>query len=182
LWGLGFPCDASAGTDRSGDRDAGPVLGDGAQRWADERHRRPGDGPLRADGRTGSGRRDPLSEWGEDGQDTARESLWIDFCFLLAYGAFLTLALAAVRDLARASGWRRLAAIGVVVVSFGRRRAAFDALEDVCLLLTLEGAGAAFSLLATIFAAGKFLLVAAAIAYLVAGLTWVLKRRPAART
>lgn len=42
-----------------------------------------------------------LSEWGDDGQDAARESLWIDFGFLIAYGAFLTLALAAVRDLAR---------------------------------------------------------------------------------
>jgi hypothetical protein len=40
-----------------------------------------------------------LAEWGEEGQDAARESLWIDFGFLLAYGAFLTLALTATRDL-----------------------------------------------------------------------------------
>ena len=45
-----------------------------------------------------------LAEWGEEGQDAARESLWIDFGFLLAYGTFLTLALAATRDLARESG------------------------------------------------------------------------------
>ena len=45
-----------------------------------------------------------LAEWGEDGQDAARESLWIDFGFLLAYGAFLTLALAATRDLAGERG------------------------------------------------------------------------------
>jgi hypothetical protein len=123
-----------------------------------------------------------LAEWGEEGQDAARESLWIDFGFLLAYGAFLTLALAAVRDLARARGWRRLTAIGVVVVSFGALGAAFDALEDVCLLLTLGGAGAAFPLLATFFAACKFLLLAVAIAYLVAGLaTLALKRGAAAR-
>jgi hypothetical protein len=52
-----------------------------------------------------------LSEWGEDGRDAARESLWIDFAFLLAYGTFLTLALAAMRDRARERGWRRLATI-----------------------------------------------------------------------
>jgi hypothetical protein len=117
-----------------------------------------------------------LAEWGEDGQDAARESLWIDFGFLLAYGTFLTLALAAVRDLSRARDWRRLAAIGGVAVSFGALCAAFDALENVCLLLTFEGAGAAFPLLATIFAACKFVLLAAAIAYLLAGLGMRLRR------
>jgi len=109
-----------------------------------------------------------LAEWGEEGQDAARESLWIDFGFLLAYGAFLTLA---------------LAAIGGVVVSFGALGAAFDALENVCLLLTLGGAGAAFPLLATIFAACKFVLLTTAIAYLLAGLGMRLgSRGPAART
>ncbi len=111
-----------------------------------------------------------LAEWGEDGQDAAREQLWIDFGFMLAYGTFLTLALAAVRDLARDRGWRRLAAIGGGVVFFGALGAGFDALENVCLLLTLNGSGAAFPLLATIFAACKFLLLTAAIAYLLAGL------------
>jgi hypothetical protein len=124
-----------------------------------------------------------LSEWGEKGQDAARESLWIDFGFLVAYGTFLTLALAAVRDLARERGWRRLAAIGRVVVSFGALVAAFDALENICLLLTLDGAGSAFPLLATIFAACKFILLAATIAYLFAGLAMrVRNRTPAART
>jgi hypothetical protein len=123
-----------------------------------------------------------LAEWGEDGQEAARESLWIDFGFLLAYGTFLTLALAAVRDLARRRSWRRLTAIGGVVVSFGALAAAFDALENVCLLLTLEGAGAAFPLLATIFTACKFVLLAAAIAYLLAGLgMWLRSRGPAAQ-
>jgi hypothetical protein len=118
-----------------------------------------------------------LSEWGEDGQDAARESLWIDFGFLLAYGTFLSLALAAVRDLARERGWRRLAAIGAVVVSFGALGAAFDALENICLLLTLAGAGATFPLLATIFATCKFILLTAAILYLLACLAMRLRNR-----
>lgn len=121
-----------------------------------------------------------LGEWGDDGQDAARESLWIDFGFLLAYGTFLTLALAATRDMARTRSWRRLAAIGAVIVSFGALAAGFDALENICLLLTLDGAGAAFPLLATIFASCKFVLLAIAIVYLLVGLaTRLLDRRPA---
>lgn len=118
-----------------------------------------------------------FSEWGADGQDAARESLWIDFGFMLAYGTFLTLALAAIRDLARERRWRRLVAIGAVAVSFGAVAAGFDALENVCLLLTLGGGGAAFPLLATIFAACKFAFLAAAIACLLAGLAMRLRYR-----
>lgn len=121
-----------------------------------------------------------LSEWGDEGQDAAREQLWIDFGFLLAYGTFLTLALAAIRDMAGRRGWRRLAAIGGVVVFFGALGAGFDALENICLLLTLDGAGAAFPLLATVFASCKFALLAAAIAYLLAGLAMRLRNAGAA--
>jgi len=109
-----------------------------------------------------------LAEWGEEGQDAARESLWIDFGFLLAYGTFLTLALLAARDLAGNRGWRRLAAVGGIVVPLGALVAAFDAVENVCLLLTLDGAGSAFPVLATIFASCKFALLAITIAYLLA--------------
>ena len=124
-----------------------------------------------------------LVEWGEEGQDAARESLWIDFGFLLAYGAFLTLALAAMRDLAGERGWRRLTALGGPIVWFGAVVAAFDAIENICLLLALNGAGAAFPVLATIFATCKFVLLAAAIAYLLAGLAMRLRSRdPATRT
>jgi hypothetical protein len=123
-----------------------------------------------------------LAEWGRDGQDAARESLRIDFGFLFAYGTFLTLALAAVRDIAKERDWRRLAAIGGIVVSFGALGAACDALENACLLLTLSAAGAAFPLLATLFAACKFILLTAAITYLIAGAgMWLLGRGRIAR-
>jgi hypothetical protein len=118
-----------------------------------------------------------MDEWGEEGRDAARESLWIDFGFLAAYGTFLTLALASVRDLARARGLRRLAAIGGVVAGFGAIGAGFDALENICLLLTLGDAGSAFPVLAAVFAYLKFLFIATAIAYVVVGLTGSLARR-----
>lgn len=126
----------------------------------------------------GQGRADEiLAEWGDEGQDAAREQLWIDFGFLIAYGTFLTLALGAVRDMARRANLGRLAGIGAVVVWFGALGAGFDALENVCLLLTLGGSGAAFPLLATIFATCKFALIVVAIAYLVVGLAMLTGKR-----
>jgi hypothetical protein len=120
-----------------------------------------------------------LSEWGNDGQDAAREQLLIDFAFLIAYGTFLVLAVAAVRDRLAGRGWRRLAAIGAFVVPFGAAAAAFDAAENVCLLAVLEDAGPSFPTLATTFAAAKFALLLAAIAYLVVGISLSLWARPA---
>lgn len=120
-----------------------------------------------------------MAEWGEDGKKAARESLWIDFGFLVAYGTFLTLALRAARDAAVKRSWHRLEAIGATAIWFGAICAGFDALENACLLLTLGGAGAAAPLLATIFAGLKFLFLAAAIAYLLVALAALLGRRSA---
>jgi len=110
-----------------------------------------------------------LSEWGDDGREAARDQLWIDYAFMLAYGIFLGLAGASVRDLCQDRGLRRLEAIGAVAIWLGPLAAGFDAIENACLLLTVGGAGAAFPLLATIFATCKFLLLAGAIGYLIAG-------------
>ncbi len=119
-----------------------------------------------------------LGEWGDDGQDAARLSLWIDYPYLLVYGAFLTLAVAAIRDLAVRRGWRRLAAAGAVLVFFPAAGAAFDALEDVGLLVALDGNGGdAAPLLAAICATAKFALLAAAIVYIAAGLVERVRRR-----
>lgn len=118
-----------------------------------------------------------MDEWGEEGQDAARQQLWIDFPFLLAYGTLLTLLLAATRDLALERGWRRLSSIGRFAITFGALSAGFDALENICLLITLDGGGAAFPVLATIFATIKFALLGAAILYLLAGLAMRLRPR-----
>lgn len=118
-----------------------------------------------------------LAEWGDDGRDAAREQLWIDYAFMLAYGIFLGLAAASVRDRCRDRGLRRLATIGAVAIWLGPLAAGFDAFENACLLLTVGGAGAAWPLLATIFATCKFVLLAGAIAYLLVGLATLLASR-----
>jgi hypothetical protein len=118
-----------------------------------------------------------LAEWGEDGRDAAREQLWIDYGFMLAYGTLLCLATASVRDRCRSRGLGRLAGAGGVAVWFGPAAAGFDALENACLLLTVARSGAAFPFFATLFAVCKFALLAAALAYLVAGIAGLLKAR-----
>lgn len=147
---------------------------------AEERMKDTGPGMVPFELTGGQDRADEiLDEWGEKGQDAARESLWIDFGFLIAYGTFLTLAAAATRDLARSRGWARMARIGALVTYFGALGAAFDAFENTCLLLTLEDSGEIFPFLATLFASCKFLLLAVAIVYLLAGLAMRLRDRGA---
>jgi hypothetical protein len=118
-----------------------------------------------------------LTEWGQDGRDAAREQLWIDYAFMLAYGTFLGLAAAAIHDLCRRRNLPRLAKIGTTATWLGPLAAAFDALENACLLLTVGGSGAPFPSLATIFASLKFALLVGAIAYLLVGGVGVLGTR-----
>ena len=65
-----------------------------------------------------------VAEWGPKGRSAAHLSLVLDYGYMLSYGLFFALAGFAVRDTARARGWRRLAAIGVVVPFFALAAAA----------------------------------------------------------
>ena len=112
-----------------------------------------------------------LADWGDEGEDAARLSLWLDFLYLIAYAAFLTLAVGGVRERARELGLTRIASVGAAVIAFPAAAAALDALEDVCLLIALDGGGGDTApLLAGVFASIKFALAAAAILYIVIGL------------
>ncbi|HEX8648518.1 MAG TPA: alpha/beta fold hydrolase [Thermoleophilaceae bacterium] len=92
-----------------------------------------------------------LTEWGDAGRDAARLSLWLDFLFLAAYGAFWALA-------ARPNRLWVLAPVA----------AGFDALENVALLVQLGGSGgSAWPVLAGIFATLKFLALAVVIGVVV---------------
>ena len=89
-----------------------------------------------------------MAEWGAAGQDAARLSLWLDFPYLVLYGAFLP-AVAALCDVA----------------------------EDVGLLLILDGRGGTrLPQIATAFALVKFAALAAVAAYLLTGLAGLARR------
>ena len=119
-----------------------------------------------------------LSEWGDDGTDAAKRSLWLDYAYILAYATFGVLAAAATRDLAERRGWRRMGAFGVAVVPFAAAAGAFDAIEDVGLLLVVNGHGGTLApALAKACASLKFLLLGITIVYLVAGLVLRLRHR-----
>lgn len=112
-----------------------------------------------------------LAEWGEEGQDAARLSLWLDFPFLVAYAGFLTLAVLAVRDAASARHRFGYARIGSPVATLPVVAAAFDAVENVNLLLVLDGdADTAAPAIAAAFATAKFAALALTVLYLLIGL------------
>lgn len=121
------------------------------------------------------------AEWGGHGEYLARLSLWIDFGFMASYGAFFALAGVAVREFAAARGLRRLAAIGVVAPACAVGAALFDFAENSLWLLVLGGhLGEPAPAIATACASLKFLLIAVAILYSLAGLlAWLRLRRRA---
>jgi hypothetical protein len=112
-----------------------------------------------------------VAEWGVKGRSAAHLSLVLDYGYMLSYGLFFALAGFAIRDTARARGWRRLSAAGVIVPFLAVAAAMFDASENVALLLTLAGRGGSFAPpFATVCSAIKFTLIGVAILYVLCGL------------
>jgi hypothetical protein len=120
-----------------------------------------------------------VAEWGAKGRSAAHLSLLLDYGYMLSYGLFFALAGFTVRDMARARGWQRLAAIGVVVPFFALVAASFDASENVALLLTLAGNGGSVAPpFAAVCSAIKLTLITVAIIYALCGLVlWLRARR-----
>ena len=119
-----------------------------------------------------------LADWGSEGIDAAKASLWIDYAYIVAYGTFLVLASLATREAALERGWRRMAVWGLAGAPFAAAAAAFDAIEDVGLLLAVNQRGGAMApRLAQICASLKFALLAVTIAYLLTGLVLRLRER-----
>ena len=118
-----------------------------------------------------------LADWGDRGTDAAKASLWIDYAYILAYGTFFVLASLATREMAERRGWSRMAALGVAVVPMGAAAAAFDAIEDVGLLIAVNQHGGALApRLGQVCAIAKFALSGGTIAYLIAGQVLRLRR------
>jgi hypothetical protein len=119
-----------------------------------------------------------VAEWGPKGRSAAHLSLLLDYGYMVSYGLFFALAGFAVRDTARARGWRRLAIVGVVVPFFALAAASFDASENVALLLTLAGNGGSFAPpFVAVCSAIKFTLITIAILYALCGLALWLRAR-----
>ena len=124
-----------------------------------------------------------LAHWGPEGRRIARLSLIVDYAYLLSYGAFFTLAGFATQDIARARDWLRLASAGAILPLFAAAAATFDAVENLFLLLILDGhGGASAPLIATICSSIKFTLIAIAIGYVLCGLAWRLHQTTAELT
>ncbi|MDQ5807998.1 MAG: hypothetical protein M3320_04915 [Actinomycetota bacterium] len=121
---------------------------------------------------TSGNARETLAEWGEAGRDDAKLSLWLDYLFLVAYGAFFSLAARALVD---ALGWRSWAFMATLPIV----AAVADAIENANLLLTIGQEGdQPFPLLAGIFATIKFLTLTPAQLFVLVGfVAWLLRRR-----
>lgn len=121
------------------------------------------------------------ADWDSVGQDAARVSLIVDYLFLFAYGAFLVLAAAATRDGAARRGRDRTARAGALAIPAAVATAAFDAIENAWLLITLEtSVGGLAPLAGGVFACLKFAALAFVLAYVLAGLALRLRPAPAA--
>ncbi len=119
-----------------------------------------------------------VAEWAAKGRSAAHLSLLLDYGYMLSYGLFFAFAGFAVRDMARAREWQRLAAIGVVVPFFALAAACFDASENVALLLMFAGHGGSFAPpFAAVCSAIKFTLISIAILYAVCGLALGVRAR-----
>lgn len=108
--------------------------------------------------------------WGEEARIWAGLSLGLDYLFMLLYAAaiFLALRLLATRLP------RRWAQPTLVVAWLAWVAAAMDAAENYCLIgLLLDPAAARCAWPAAIFATIKFMLIAVAMAWLVAG--WLMR-------
>ena len=100
-----------------------------------------------------------LERWGDVGRDAAKEQLYLDYPFLIAYGLFLFGACTAVANRAERSNRPRLARAGRVLARAGLAGAGFDALENAALLSVLaDHVGQPCPALATTCASIKFAL------------------------
>ena len=107
---------------------------------------------------------------GASGRHAARVGLIVDYAYMVSYGGFFLLAGLATRDLAIRQGWRRLVAVGRVVPFFAATAACFDAVENVFLLIALDGNGGNTApLIATVCSSIKWVLITLAIIYTVCG-------------
>jgi hypothetical protein len=112
---------------------------------------------------TSDNARETLEQWGQDGRDSARLSLWLDYGFLVAYGAFFALAVLALVEALDWHRWEFLATFPLIA-------AACDAIENAALLLTIgQNGDQPWPFVAGVFASIKFLLLTPAQLFVLGG-------------
>ncbi|HEX2084569.1 MAG TPA: hypothetical protein VHF89_02725 [Solirubrobacteraceae bacterium] len=122
---------------------------------------------------TSDNARDTLAEWGEEGRDSAKLSLWLDYAFLVAYAAFFALAVVALCE-ALGGGWRRFE----FLATFPLVGAVCDAIENAGLLMTIGQDGAQpWPLIGGVFAVIKFAFLTPAQLFVLVGfVAWLATR------
>ena len=124
--------------------------------------------------------REIVTGWGEEGRSAARESLILDYPYLVLYGLLFAGACAVVARRAERAGKPRLARLGTLLAWGALAGAAADALENVALLIVAsEHTSQPWPALAASFAVIKFTLTIAALVYAIVG--FLLTLRAAAR-
>ena len=117
---------------------------------------------------------------GEAGRDAARESLYLDYPYLILYGLFFAAACTVVAARAAERGMHGVARLGRPLAIGALVGAACDAIENAALLAVLGGhTDQPWPAVAFAFASVKFLLTTAAALYVIVG--FLLTIRPAAR-
>jgi hypothetical protein len=106
----------------------------------------------------------------------ARTGVWFDYAYLAAYGWFF-------REMVLLEWWTRAAAVDAWFARLPIVAAAFDAVENIGLLMVLGGrVTLPWTTLAAVFAALKFVLIACTVIYLVTGIIVLAVRgRPAVK-
>jgi hypothetical protein len=118
-----------------------------------------------------------VARLGPSGVDAAQMAHYLDFAFLLAYGIALSAACVVLAARLADRGRARLAARGTPVAWFAVVGAGLDALQNVAILLVLDGqTGQPWPAAAFGFAAVKFGLLAVVIVYLVVAVARLAER------
>jgi hypothetical protein len=128
--------------------------------------------------RTSSEAVDLVARLGPSGVDAAQMAHYLDFPYLVTYALALSAACVVLAARAGDQGRTRVAALGPLVAWFAVIAAVLDALEDVAILLVLDGrTGQPWPAIAFGFASVKWMLLAVVIVYLIAGVALTVRRR-----
>ena len=119
-----------------------------------------------------------LEDWGEEGKDDARVSIFVDFPYIVAYSIFLAAGCTICAERFARRGMDRLAGIGPLLGWSMIIAGLLDAIENVAMLRVIAGYTETWPGIALYAATPKFAIAGLGLAYVIAGA--ILGRRPRA--